>query len=125
MTLVGNVNTFNLKNHQVLILKRPSRNDWQTIYSRVGQKGPPPGLIGLTAEHALLRFSFWYFSSNLPFLGILPAPTKFPKNRENAPINCLASSYWSDVVGLGRGVLSRISCIALTISTDASLVLKI
>ena len=43
MTLVDDVNTFNLKNHQVLILKPPSRNDWQTIYSRVGQKGPPPG----------------------------------------------------------------------------------
>ena len=54
LTLVGNVNTLNLKNHQVLKLKCPSIKDLQSIDSRVGQKGPPPGLIGLISLHKII-----------------------------------------------------------------------
>ena len=36
-----------MKNHQVLNLKSPSKKNWQWIYSRVWQKGPPLGLVGL------------------------------------------------------------------------------
>ena len=47
MTFVDNINTFNLKNHQVLKLKFLSIKHWQWIYSRGGPTGPPLGLIGL------------------------------------------------------------------------------
>ena len=48
LTFVDSINTFNLKNHQVLKLKFPSTKQWQWIYSRGGPTGPPPlGLIGL------------------------------------------------------------------------------
>ena len=47
LTLGGNVNTLNLKKHQVLKLKCPSIKDWRLINWRVWQKGPPLGLIGL------------------------------------------------------------------------------
>ena len=50
LTTVVNVNTFNLKNHQVMNLKRPSRNDLQSIYLRVWQKKTSLGLIGLLAD---------------------------------------------------------------------------
>ena len=43
LTFVDNINTFNLKNHQVLKLKFPSIKHWQWIYSRGGPTGPPPG----------------------------------------------------------------------------------
>ena len=42
MTLVGNVNTFKLKKHQVLKWKSPSIKNWQLIILRIGQKGPCP-----------------------------------------------------------------------------------
>ena len=34
LTFVDNINTFNLKNHQVLKLKFPSIKHWQWIFSR-------------------------------------------------------------------------------------------
>ena len=54
LTLLGNAYTFNLKNHQVLKLKCPSRKDWQSIYSRVWQKGPPLVLKGLIPSKRFL-----------------------------------------------------------------------
>ena len=47
LTFVDNINTFNLKNHQVLKLKFPSIKHWQWIYSRGVLQDPPLGLIGL------------------------------------------------------------------------------
>ena len=47
LTFVDSINTFNLKNHQVLKLKFLSTKQWQWIYSRGGPTGPPLGLIGL------------------------------------------------------------------------------
>ena len=67
LTLVGNVNTLNLKNHQVLKLKCPSIKDWRSIYSRVWKKGPP-GLIVLTM---LLQNNF--FSSTMHAHGLKPS----------------------------------------------------
>ena len=43
LTFVDNINTFNLKNHQVLKLKFPSIRNWQWIFSRGGPTGPPLG----------------------------------------------------------------------------------
>ena len=43
LTFVDNINTFNLKNHQVLKLKFPSIMHWQWIYSRGGPTGSLPG----------------------------------------------------------------------------------
>ena len=43
LTFVDSINTFNLKNHQVLKLKFLSTKQWQWIYSRGGPAGPPPG----------------------------------------------------------------------------------
>ena len=48
LTFVDSINTFNLKNHQVLKLKFLSTKQWQWIYSRGGPTGPPLGLIRLT-----------------------------------------------------------------------------
>ena len=41
LTIVDSVNTFNLKNHQVLRLKFLSTKQWQRIYSRGSPTGPP------------------------------------------------------------------------------------
>ena len=43
LTFVDNINTFNLKNHQVLKLKFLSIKQWQWIYSSGGPPGLPPG----------------------------------------------------------------------------------
>ena len=44
LTFVDSINTFNLKNHQVLKLKFPFTNQWQWIYSRGGGSyRTPPG----------------------------------------------------------------------------------
>ena len=42
LTFVDSINTFDLKNHQVLKLKFPPTKQWQWIYSRGGPTGPPP-----------------------------------------------------------------------------------
>ena len=42
-SLLGNAYTFKLKNHQIVKLNRPYIKDWQWIFSKVWQKGPPPG----------------------------------------------------------------------------------
>ena len=43
LTFVNNIDTFNLKNHQVLKLKFLSIKHQQWIYSRGGPTGPPLG----------------------------------------------------------------------------------
>ena len=50
LILLGNAYTFNLKNHQVMKLNRPSIKDWPSIYYGYGKKDPPPVLIGLKME---------------------------------------------------------------------------
>ena len=59
LTFADNINTFNLKNHQVLKLKFPSIKHWQWIYSRGGPTGPPLGLIGL-----MLLIHNWLLSNS-------------------------------------------------------------
>ena len=61
LTFVDNINTFNLKNHQVLKLKFPPMKHWQPIYSRGGPTGPPLGLIGLNEVAQV----YSYIDSNL------------------------------------------------------------
>ena len=52
LTFVDNINTFNLKNHQVLKLKFPSIKHWQWIFSRGGPTGP-------TLGSDRVKFKFW------------------------------------------------------------------
>ena len=58
LTVVENINTFNLKNHQMLKLKFPSIKHWQWIYSRGGPTGPPPG-SDRVKRIVLARHVFW------------------------------------------------------------------
>ena len=51
LTFVDNINTFNLKNHQVLKLKFPSIRNWQWIFSRGGPTGPPLGSDRVKPEY--------------------------------------------------------------------------
>ena len=89
LTLVGNVNTFNLKNHQVLVLKRPSRNDWQTIYSRVGQKGPPPG-----SDRIKTHFSNLSMIENSQYISITKPP--LPSHSQTARCTPKRLPYGND-----------------------------
>ena len=67
LTSVGNVNTCNSNNHQVLKLKCPSINHWQSIYLRIGQKAPTPipdltglNLIPFRIKHSWLLVQWYY-----------------------------------------------------------------
>ena len=43
LTSPVNIKGFNLKSHQQLKKKIPSTKKWHQIYSRGGEKTPPPG----------------------------------------------------------------------------------